>query len=41
MELYLDGLIKKNEFEKKWKEIEEVVVKIINELFFINKVEIV
>lgn len=41
LELYLDGLIKKNEFEKKRKEIEEVVAKTTNELFLINKVETV
>ncbi|WP_144612349.1 recombinase family protein [Bacillus cereus] len=41
LELYLDGLIKKNEFEKKRKEIEEVVVKTTNELFLINKAETV
>lgn len=41
LELYLDGLIKKNEFEKKQKEIEEVVVKTTNELFLINKAETV
>lgn len=41
LELYLDGLIKKNEFEKKRKEIEEVVAKTTNELFLINKAETV
>ncbi|KXI73630.1 serine recombinase [Bacillus cereus] len=41
LELYLDGLIKKTEFEKKRKEIEEVIAKTTNELFLINKVETV
>ncbi|WP_242230389.1 recombinase family protein [Bacillus cereus group sp. BfR-BA-01491] len=41
LELYLDGLIKKSEFEKKRKEIEEVIVETTNELFLINKAETV
>ncbi|MGG2064189.1 recombinase family protein [Bacillus sp. S14(2024)] len=41
LELYLDGLIKKSEFEKKRKEIEEIIVKTTNELFLINKTETV
>lgn len=41
LELYLDGLIKKTEFEKKRKEIEEVTAKTTNEVFLINKAETV
>lgn len=41
LELYLDGLIKKTEFEKKRKEIEEVIAKTTNEVFLINKAETV
>ncbi|BCC61091.1 MULTISPECIES: recombinase family protein [Bacillus] len=41
LELYLDCLIKKTEFEKKRKEIEEVIAKTTNELFLVNKDEIV
>jgi site-specific DNA recombinase len=41
LDLYLDGLINKAEFEQKQNEIEEAIAKTTNQLFLVTKVEVV